>query len=281
MKKNLALPSITRAITSTIALACVLMTTVRAEDITIPGSGNNEFVLSQLANAFNASQNRHKVSVPPSSGTAGALRDLNEGKTAIGRVGRPLKEEERAKGLSYFSLGRDPVVFVGGSGITTKGVTRTQMIDAYMGKITDWRDLGGKPAPIRAVGREETDASRQAISRDIKAFGGMKYFDGVKVVNLDPQLLELLDRYPTSLGFLNRSALNAAKTKLVPLALDGVPPTPDNVDNGRYPIVLDFGLAYKSNGITDAGREFMAFIESPAGIKILRANGVLPPATRN
>ena len=150
----------------------------------------------------------------------------------------------------------------------------------YTGKITDWRDLGGKPAPIRAVGREETDASRQAISRDIKAFTTIKYSDGVKVVNLDPQMIELLDRYPTSLGFLNRSALNAAKTRVIPLLLDGVAPTPDNVENGRYPIVLEFGLAYKNAGLTEAGREFIAFVASPEGIRILRANGVVAPASR-
>ena len=68
-------------------LGCVLaVTAVRAEDISIPGSGNCEFVLAQLAKAFNASQNRHRVSVPPSTGTAGALRDLNDDKATIGRV---------------------------------------------------------------------------------------------------------------------------------------------------------------------------------------------------
>lgn len=280
--KSITVPiTVFKAAIGVFALVCVQMTSaVRAEDITIPGTGNCEYVLLQLSKAFNASQKRHRVSVPPSTGTAGALRDINEGKTAIGRVGRPLKDEERAKGITFVSLGRDPVVFVGGSGITAKDITRAQAVDAYTGKITDWRDLGGKPGPIRAVGREETDASRQAISRDIKAFTTIKYSDGVKVVNLDPQMIELLDRYPTSLGFLNRSALNAAKTKVVPLALDGVAPTPDNVANGRYPIVLEFGLAYKNASLTEAGREFIAFAASPEGIRILRANGVVAPASR-
>ncbi len=253
-----------------------------AEDITIPGTGNCEFVVGQLAQAFNASQKRHRVTVPPSTGTAGALRDLNNDKASIGRVGRPLKDEERANGLTYVPLGRDAVVFVGGSGITVKGISRAQAVDVYTGKITDWQVLGGKPAPIRTIGREETDASRMVIQRDIKAFVGMKFHEGVKVVNLDPQMLELLDRYPTSLGFLNRSALKAAKTKVLPLALDGIAPTPENVEKGRYTLTMEFGLAYRNTGLTDGGREFMAFIASPAGARILRENGVVaPPATRN
>jgi phosphate transport system substrate-binding protein len=262
-------------------LGCVLaVTAVRAEDISIPGSGNCEFVLAQLAKAFNASQNRHRVSVPPSTGTAGALRDLNDDKATIGRVGRPLREAETAKGLTYFSMGRDPVVFAGGKGVSAKTITDAQLLDVYAGKIRDWRELGGSAGPIRAIGREETDTSRQSISRVIKSFGTMKYHEGVKVVNLDPQMIELFDRYPTSFGFLNRSALYAAKSKLTLLALGGVEPTADNVESGRYPIVLEFGLAYKAITLTDAGRQFMAYIGSPAGARILREYGVLPAAPR-
>ena len=57
-------------------------------------------------------------------------------------------------------------------------------------------------------------------------------------------------------------------------------PTPGNVENGRYTIVLEFGLAYNNASLTEAGREFVAFVASPEGIRILRANGVVAPASR-
>lgn len=49
-----------------------------AEELVVPGSGNNEFVVRELAKAFNARQTQHRVTVPPSSGMAGAVRDVSE-----------------------------------------------------------------------------------------------------------------------------------------------------------------------------------------------------------
>ena len=264
------------AVCSVAALA--LAGAARAEDLVIPGSGNPEFVLTQLAKVFNGLQSQHRVTVPPSTGTAGALRDVEAGAASMGRVGRPLKAEELSRGLSYVPLGRDAVVFVAGAAVTVRSVSPSQVLDAYGGRISDWRELGGRPAPIRAIGREVTDASRQAISRRIKPFESIAFSDSVKVVHLDPEMIDLLDRYPTSLGFLNQSALHACKTRIVLLALDGTAPTPENLDKGIYPIWIESGLIYKADTITPAGRAFLEFIRSAQGVAVLREYGVLPPA---
>jgi len=259
--------------------AVALLQPATAEELVIPGSGNPEYLLTELANAFNNLQKEHRVTVPPSTGTAGALRDVEAGTTTIGRVGRPLKAEERARGLTYLPIGRDPVAFIAGAGVTLRNLTQTQAVEIYSGKVRDWRDLGAKPGPIRAIGREATDASRQAINRIIKPFETIVFSEQVKVVHLDPQMIELLDRFPTSLGFLNRSALSAGKSKLVFLALDGVEPTAENVDNGHYPLWLEFGLIYKPGALTPAGKAFIEFIQG-AGSRLVREHGVLPSKAR-
>jgi phosphate transport system substrate-binding protein len=255
----------------------VLAGTSRAEDLVIPGSGNPEYVLGQLAQAFNARQSQHRVVVPPSTGTAGALRDVGEGLFPLGRVGRVLKEDEHKQGMLYVSLGRDPVVIAGGAGVTVRNLSASQLVDIYSGRITNWSDLGGKAAPIRAVGRENSDASRQALARVVKAFKDISFGPGIKIVNLDPQLLALLDRYPSSLGFLNRSALAACSTQVVHLALDGVDPTPENLERGSYPAWVDLGLIHKPNGLTPAARAFLDFIRSSEGERMRRRYGILPP----
>lgn len=250
---------------------------VQAEDLIIPGSGNPEYVLDQMAKVFNARQSQYRVVVPPSSGTAGALRDVGEGVSTLGRVGRPLREDERARGFSFISLGRDPVVLVAGAGVTVRTISQAQVLDIYSGRLLNWEKLGGKAAPIRAIGREPSDASRQAMQQLIKPFRDIVFGNNVKVVHLDPQLLELLDRYPTSLGFLNRSALSACKTAVVPLALDGVEPTPENLEKGLYPMWLEFGLVFKvSAGLSPAAKAFVEFVRSPDGVRLLRKHGVLP-----
>lgn len=252
-----------------------------AEELVVPGAGNPEYVLGRLAEAFNQEQSQHNVIIPTSTGTAGALRDIRQGIASLARVGRPLRDDERDQGIVFIPLGRDPVVFVAGAAVTTAAITSAQVMSVYQGQISDWSELGGAPGPIRAIGREITDASRMVIVRHIKAFEGIVFGENVKVVHLDPQMVALLDRFPTSLGFLNRSALFACKTKVIPLALDGVAATPETLASGRYPMAIEFGLIHRSGNITPAARAFVAFIQSPAGARILREHGVTPITARS
>ena len=252
--------------------------TAAADTLTVPGSGNPEQVLKVLADAFNRSQSAHQVAVPPSTGTAGAIRDVLSDSTSLGRVGRPLKPDELAKGLVFVPLGRDPVTFVAGAGVTVKSLSMAQVTGTFSGRLTDWRELGGNAGPIRVIGRESTDASRQAINRVVPGFETLSFGDSVKLVHLDPQVIELLDRFPGSLGFLNRSALAACKTPVMMLALDGVAATPQNVGVGRYPLWLDLGLIHKPGKLPPAAKAFIAFIQSSEGVRLLREQGVLASA---
>lgn len=156
--------------------------------------------------------------------------------------------------------------------------SQAQVIEVYSGKLTNWRELGGRPAPIRVIGRESTDTARQSINRVIKPFENITCGDDVKLVHLDPQMLDLLDRYPASLGFVNRSALAACKTKVVPIALDGVDGLPQNVALGRYPLWIDFGLIHKAGPLSPAAKAYVAFARSTVGVGILREHGVMAAA---
>lgn len=249
---------------------------VRAEELVIPGSGKAEYVLGQLAKAFNERQSQYRVIVPPSTGTAGALRDVGEGIASLGRVGRPLKDDEARQGFVHVPLGRDPVAVVGGADVGVRNITSAQVVDIYSGKIRNWSELGGKSAPIRAIGRETSDASRQALGMAIKPFKDLILDAAVKVVHLDPQLIDLLDQYPTSLGFLNRSGLGACRSRVVQLALDGVDPTPANLEKGLYPAWVELGLVHKPGGLSAAGRAFLDFVRSADGVRVLRRQGILP-----
>lgn len=256
-------------------VAALLPAVAPAEELVVPGSGNPEHVLRVLAEGFHRSQAVHRIVVPGSTGTAGALRAVDEGTAVLGRVGRPLTAEERSRGLVFVPIGRDPVLFVGGAGVTLTGLTRTQVMDIYSGKVANWRELGGRPGPIRAIGRESTDTSRQSIQRVIEPFSTIVFGENVKVVHLDPQMLDLLDRFPGSLGFINRSALAVARTRLVPLALDGVEPSPQNVGAGRYPVWLEFGFVHRRGLRSPAAEAFVAFVRSSEGVRLLREMGVL------
>ena len=265
-----------------LALLCILVMlmsvallaeSASAEDLVIPGSGNPEHVLGELARAFNAGQTRHRVLVPPTTGTAGAVRDVSEGTAVLGRVGRPLDAAELARGLTYLPLARDAIAVAGGATVNARGISGAQLVAVFAGKITDWSVLGGKAAPIRVIGKEKTDTIRQQVE---KKFGDLVMGDAVRIVHLDSQVLELIDRYPTSFATLNRSALGATRNRVAILTLDGVEPSLENLESGRYPLSVDFGLIHKSGGVSLAAKAFLEFIGTGQAVKIMRAQGVLP-----
>ena len=260
--------------------ALFFVTSTTAETLTITGSGNPYHVLNALAKAFNSRQSEHTVLIPASTGTAGAIRDVVAGTTSLGRVGRSLTADERAKGLEYVPLGRDPVVFVGGANVTATTISREQAIGILEGRIVNWQELGGQTGAIRAIGREVGDASLLALIQGVPAFEHLVYGANVKIAHLDPQLLDLLDRYPNSFGFLNRSGLLTAKTQLVLLDFESIAPSQENLASGRYPFWTELGLIYKKSCLSDAGQAFVKFVGSADGLRILRENGVVRVADR-
>jgi len=146
----------------------------------------------------------------------------------------------------------------------------------YAGGITDWSALGGQPAHIRVIGREVTDASRRAIGSSLKPFADMAFGEPVKVVNLDPEMVALLDRFPTSLGFLNTSALKVCSTPVVMLDYNGIVPSVENMKNGLYPFWIEFGLIYKPGSLTVEDRAFLDYLNTAAAQDLLRGLGIQP-----
>lgn len=112
----------------------------------------------------------------------------------------------------------------------------------------------------------------------LPAFETMTFGEGVKVVHLDPRLIERLDRFPGALGFLNRSALANAKTKIVYLAFNGVEPTAEYVEAGRYPLWLEFGRVHRTGVWTPEARGFVDYLRSASALRILKTQGVLAAA---
>jgi len=247
-----------------------------AEVLEIPGTGACEVLLQELAAAFNARHPEHRVLVPRSIGTAGALRLVTSDRAEMGRVGRPLTKGEKDQGLTYLALAQDLVVFAVGAKAPVKNITTLQLVEVYTGKVTDWQTLGGPRAPIRLLLRESVDSSLVVIEKHLEAFRNI-HFDPVgKVTYSDHNMLLLLQKYDYAIGWLTSSSLKGAKTPVYALALDGVPPTPENARAGRYQLLSEYALVFKEKRLTDLARLFLGFILSIEGQGVMEQSGVIP-----
>ncbi|MBN1866621.1 substrate-binding domain-containing protein [Candidatus Sumerlaeota bacterium] len=250
------------------------------EQLVVPGTGSCESVLKQLAEAFNQKDSGIEAIIPASTGTSGGIQSVVSGESPLGRVGRPLKEEEKAKGLTFVAFAQDLVVFAVGESVEVESLTTSQLGAIFKGEITNWRDLGATDAPIRVVGRQPGEASREEIAKHLETFRDETYAQGAKIAFHDGEMADLLNKYPTSIGFLPNSLVRAPGNKMRVVALDGVAPTVENAISGKYPLMTTAGFVYKNGGLSGAARAFVDFVFSDAGRRIMSEAGMAPVARR-
>jgi phosphate transport system substrate-binding protein len=253
---------------------------VRADVLEIPGTGACEVLLRELAAVFNQRHPGHQVVVPPSVGSAGAMRLVTSDEAVVVRVAKPLKEEEKGLGLMYLPFSRDPVVFVVGAKVPVRSITSSQLIDIYTGKITTWQELGGPPALIRLLVRQPGDSSLIIIQKHLDPFRQIIFDSAAKVLYTDPDMLTALQKYGFSIGWVTLSSLKGAKTPIQPLTLDGVAPILDNVQSQQYRLIEEYALVFKENRLNDLAKSFIAFLFSQEGQAAMKQLGVMPVGTK-
>ena len=258
----------------TIAVAGLWGGGIGAETLVIPGTGTCEVALKGLTAAFNNQNPGHEVIIPPSIGSRGAIELVGTDRAMLGRVARPLKENETGFGLKYLVFARDAVIFAVGGKVSIPGLTATQLGDIFSGKITGWQEVGGDRGLIRVIIREPGDASLMVIQQHFEIFKNLTFDPNSKMVFRDHDMPELLGKFQNAIGWLTNSTITKSPIKV--LAVDNVFPTPANLREGRYKLMMDYALIYKEKRLSELARRFIEFIFSDTGKALLIKYGLIP-----
>lgn len=259
-----------------LALASAARVSAQAPALAIPGSGDWEAVLRQLAEAYGRANPGKAIDVPQSTGSSGGIRSVLNNTAMMGRVARMPKPEQMRSGLKWHPVARDAVVFAVGERVELKALGSHDLAAVFAGRLTDWRELGAKPAPIRVLVRESSDTVHQIIVGRLEPFRNLVLTEQAKMVVKTAEMLELLERYRTSIGWVTQSALILTKSGARPIALDGVAPTIENIGSGKYPLSIDYALIYREDKLDRTALDFLAFVASDAGRSIIRRAGLAP-----
>jgi phosphate transport system substrate-binding protein len=84
-------------------------------------------------------------------------------------------------------------------------------------------------------------------------------------------MAKILANRPNAIGFTDAVIVGESNGAIAALKLNGVAPTPENDRSGKYKETQVFTLVTKGQP-TAAVREFLQFIKSPRGTKIIDAN---------
>lgn len=243
--------------------------------LVIPGSGACQGLLRQLAVGFNATDSDFKVIIPESTGSNGGIRSVQNKEAVLGRVARPLHDEEKKSGLVLLPFAKDAIVFAVGAGVPQREFTVEQLASIFSGKTVSWRLKDSNSQPIRVISRQEGDSSLTLIRRHLPPFTQLEFGHNAKVVHHDPRMIELLNKYDFSIGFLSRSSLLNPERSFHPVALTGMPLTVERIKTATYPMVSEYAFVSQDGKIIEEARIFIDFIRSAKGRAIIEAAGMV------
>ena len=243
------------------------------ETLIVTGTGSSIGTMQLMAKGFQKKHPSVTVQVLPSIGSTGGIKAVNEDKIDIGLSYRPLKPEERSAKIIEEPYGRTAFIFGVQDSNPTKVFTLVEIEEIYAGKRKSWPD----GTPIRLILRPVSDGFSEylaSINSGLKSASEKSHsIPGVFVGNTDQEAAVQIEKMPGSLGTTSSSLVAAEKRKIKALSVDGAAPTLSNVSAGKYPYAMTLSLVYKKDKYKGAVKDFVEFVFSPDGQKILSDNG--------
>ena len=163
--------------------------------------------------------------------------------------------------LVYVPVGLEGFVFFVNAQNPVESLTVQQIRDIYAGKITNWADVGCTNRVINPVTRLSGSGSQSAMD---SFMAGQEF--GTK---------SLLAVTGGSLGFSFRYYLDGmvGSDSVKMLQLNGVYPSPENIQNGSYPVIAKFYAIYRADNENENIHKLIDWLLSDEGQQIIEKTG--------
>jgi len=253
----------------------------QAKRITVKGSDTMVILNQRWAEEF---MKRHPgATVQVSGGGSGiGIAALINGTTDICAASRPMKPKEVEMFKRRYR--REPVKFeVALDGVSiyvhpenkVKELTIEQLRLIYIGKVNDWKNVGGSPGRIVRYGRENTSGTYEFFKEHV--LKGADFTNDYQALPGTAAVVSAVSKDKLGIGYGGIAYTKGVK--VVPLRKDekspAVAPTEANVRKGLYPLSrpLFFYTAKPPSGVV---KQFIDFVLSPDGQKLVKQVGYIP-----
>lgn len=201
------------------------------------------------------------------------MSQVSEGSVDIGNSDVYAEEKE---GIDAAKLVDHKVAVVGiaaainpNVGITD--ISKEDLIKVFTGKITNWKDVGGKDQKIVLVNRPDSSGTRAVFNK----FGldGATPAEGI-TEDSSNTVKKILKETEGAVGYLAFSYFTDDSVKA--LSVDGVEAKEENVQTGKFPIWA-YQHSYTKGEATGLGKSFLDYVMSDdIQSTLLKEQGYLP-----
>lgn len=240
-----------------------------AVTISISGSTSVGPLMEKVQEKYEAENSNVTLEIQQNGSGAG-IKDVIAGVSEIGMSSRELKGEEKDS-VEGTVVAYDGIALLVNPNNTVKDITLEQVKDIYTGKITNWKDLGGKDAPIVVVSREEGSGTRDAF-QEIVGYESEELTKDASISDGSGAVKTTVAGNENAIGFASFEYID---NTVAALNVDGVEPTAEKVKASEYKISRPFLLVTKKDNLTENGQALINYVLSAEGQKIVEENKLI------
>ncbi|NRD80766.1 phosphate ABC transporter substrate-binding protein [Bacillus sp. BRMEA1] len=197
-----------------------------------------------------------KVSIQVNGGGSGTgLSQVSQGAVQIGNSD-VFAEDKKITGLTDNKVAVVGMTAAINPKVGIKDIKKADLIKVFTGKITNWKELGGADQKITLVNRPESSGTRAIFNKF--ALDGAKPAEGI-TQDASNTVKKIISETPGAIGYLAFSYLT--DNSVTPLSIDGVAPTAENVQSGKFP-VWAYEHMYTKGQPTDLEKAFLDYMMS-------------------
>lgn len=262
-----------------IMLAVVLLagSAAMAETLQLEGSTTVGPIADAFAEYFKSIYTDLQITVKKTGSGDGAAALLDK-RCDIANMSRFMKDKEFADAVAKgvfpvaHAVAMDGVCIVVHPSNPVTELTREQVRDIYMGKITNWKELGGPDMPIVAISRDTSSGTYETFHELVMAKQEMA--KNVEYVNANPQAHARVKSTQGAIGYVG---LGFVDSSVKALTIDKVKPSRKTIASGTYPVSRP--LFMFTNGYPKLGsmtHKFVSFYLTEKGQELVEAKGFVP-----
>lgn len=207
-------------------------------------------------------------------GSSRGVNDSRKGLSDIAMVSRPLNPDE--KDLHAMPIANDGVTIILHKSNAVADLTKEQVVGIYTRKIENWKEVGGKDAPITVVNKAEGRSTLELFCQ----YFGLKnsQIKAHSVIGDNEQGIKQVAGNPDAIGYVSIGTAEydvEHGTPIKLLAVGGVAATSANVANGTFPLSRPLNLVTKTppEGLA---KEFIDFARSAEVHDLVRGQSFVP-----
>ncbi len=234
--------------------------------LSVAGSTSVQPFAEALAEEYMAHHLQEKIFIQGGGSSAG-IQAVRTGAAEIGMSSRNLMKEERD--LISVPIIYDAIAVIVHRENPLGDLTLDQIRSIFSGEATRWSQLGGKDRAITLVTREEGSGTRETFQKLV--MGKTEISLGALVQDSNGAIRQVVSDDRNAIGYISLGLVN---DRVKAVKIDGVEPSVENIQAGKYKIVRPFLFVFKSEP-RGAAREFLDYILSPAGQKLLVQEGLV------